>query len=140
MNLINFCIVLLIVLIFFAITYVYLVKNCIMPFALIHYNLTRNRHNKFNKNVAKEFIIEKINILRKKTYIELCKHYLDQHEYEQFTGKDGKEYYMQTSAFWDDKPDEVLRVWVDIHDEGWRSFFPMVECLLIDKDNNFIDE
>lgn len=93
-----------------------------------------------NNTIAKEIINRKLVLLRKKSYIELCKHYLEQHEYEQFTGKDGKEYYMKTSAFWDDKPDDILRVWINICDDGWRAFFPMVECFLIDKNNNFIDE
>lgn len=91
-----------------------------------------------NKKVANEIFEEKLIFLKQFNYEYLCK-YLTETKYETIIGTDGKEYQMQIQAFWDDKPNEVLRMWISIDDGGWRAFIPMNRCFLIDKNNNIID-
>lgn len=91
-----------------------------------------------NKIVVNEIFEEKLNSLKEFTYDYLCK-YLTETENKIVIGSDGKEYQVETLAFWDDKQNEVLRLWISIDDMGWRAFIPMNRCFLIDKDKEIID-
>ena len=47
---------------------------------------------------------------------------------------------MEILAFWDDKPNGVLRVRAALDDGGIRAYVPMIEDFLITPDGRFVGE
>ena len=66
---------------------------------------------------ATGILSEKIKLLRNLSYSTLLE-YQDckKHESLEITGMSGVKYYVEIQSFWDDKPNENLRVMVEIYD------------------------
>jgi len=56
------------------------------------------------------------------------------------SGPSGVVYQLEIQAFWDDKPNDVLRVRAAIDDKGIRAYMPMIEDFLIAPDGTFVGE
>lgn len=92
-----------------------------------------------NKIEAKEILAEQISKLRKLSYADLSKR-IDKVETFEVVGKSGVKYQLEIQFMWDAKPNNNLRVWVNIDDCGLRAFFPMTECFIISPEGKFIGE
>ena len=78
--------------------------------------------------------------LRRSTYSQLIERLLDKQETFERVGDSGTRYQFELQAFWDDKPDGNLRVFVLIDDRGWRAFAPLSVDFIRAPDGAFIDE
>ena len=76
---------------------------------------------------------------RAKTYGDLTALLGRQDTYE-VGGPSGVVYQLEIQAFWDDKPNDVLRVRAAIDDGGIRAFMPIIEDFLIAPDGHFVGE
>ena len=76
---------------------------------------------------------------RAKTYADLQSLLGRQDTYE-VSGPSGVVYQLEIQAFWDDKPNDVLRVRAAIDDGGIRAYMPMIEDFLIAADGTFVGE
>ena len=94
-----------------------------------------------NKIEAKAILVEEISKLRKLSYTDLSKR-IDKNETFEIVGKSGVKYQLEIQYMWDsqNKPNNNLRVWVNIDDGGWRAFIPMTECFIISPEGKFIGE
>ena len=88
---------------------------------------------------AKALLLKESAKYRAKSYNELKALLARQDTYE-INGPSGVVYQLEVQAFWDDKPNEVLRVSAAIDDKGVRAYMPMVEDFLIAADGAFVDE
>ncbi len=55
-------------------------------------------------------------------------------------GDSGVQYQLEVQAFWDDKPDNNIRVSVSIDDGGLRAFFPMTDDFIMSPSGAFVGE
>jgi hypothetical protein len=76
---------------------------------------------------------------RAKTYAHLSALIGRPDTYE-LRGPSGTVYQLELQAFWDDKPNDVLRVTLAIDDGGIRAYMPMIEDFLIAPDGRFVGE
>jgi hypothetical protein len=76
---------------------------------------------------------------RTKSYEDLLTLLVRQDCYE-VEGPSGVRYQLEIQAFWDGKPNDVLRVRAGIDDGGIRAFYPMMEDFLIAPDGRFVGE
>ena len=58
----------------------------------------------------------------------------------EFVADDGTECQVEISVFWDDKPNEDVRVIFSIDDGGWRAFVPVTDSFIIARDGSFVGE
>ena len=77
---------------------------------------------------------------RAKTYRELARDLLGKQDTYEAKGASGVTYYLEIQAFWDDKPQGVLRIRGAIDDGGIRAYLPLVEDFLLSPDGRFVDE
>lgn len=91
-----------------------------------------------DKVEAREILSEQINKLRKIPYNELLE-FQEPHT-EELVGGSGTTYQLEVQAFWDNKPNDSLRVMVSIDDGGWRSFVPLTDDFIIAPDGSFVGE
>ncbi len=49
-------------------------------------------------------------------------------------------YQIEIQAYWDDKPNENIRVMGSIDDGGWRAFSPLSDDFIKSPNNEFIGE
>jgi hypothetical protein len=92
-----------------------------------------------NSAEARAILLAESARYRAKSYKDLV--YLLEHQdcYE-VEGRSGARYQLEIQAFWDDKPNDVLRVMAGIDDAGIRAFSPMMEDFLIAPDGRFVGE
>lgn len=86
---------------------------------------------------AKALLLKESAKYRTKSYTEL-KALLGRQETYPVSGPSGVGYQLEIQVFWDDQPDEVLRVRAAIDDRGSRAFRPMVKDFLITPDGTVI--
>ncbi len=55
-------------------------------------------------------------------------------------GPSGTTYQVEVSAVWDNKPGGVLRLFFTIDDGGWRAFYPVTRCGLVEAEGTFDGE
>ena len=65
---------------------------------------------------------------------------LGRQDHYEVSGASGTLYQMKILAFWDDKPNGVLRVRAAIDDGGIRAYVPMIEDFLITPEGRFVGE
>lgn len=98
-----------------------------------------------DRREARAVAEERLSALRGQTYAELSARYsLDQGNeptWETAIGPSGVVYQLKLYAFWDDRPNRDLRVWVDA-DDGRKSAFrrPETVCFIIAPDGSFVGE
>ena len=73
--------------------------------------------------VADEIIGKELESLRKLPYSYLSA-LIGKPVTRKAAGPDGREYDIEVQAFWDDRPDEDLRVIVSVSDASWRAMLP----------------
>ena len=56
------------------------------------------------------------------------------------TAPSGKQYQVEVNFFWDDMPDENIRVMGAIDDGSWRSMIPLTDSFILSPDGKFIGE
>jgi hypothetical protein len=88
---------------------------------------------------AKALLLGESAKYRTKSYAELSTLVGHPDTYE-VKGASGVVYQLERQAFWDDKPNDVLRVRLAIDDGGIRAYFPMIEDFLISPDGQFVGE
>ena len=92
-----------------------------------------------NNVEARGIVVAESAKYRAKGYKDLFALLGHQDTYE-VSGASGTLYQMEVLAFWDDKPNGVLRVRVAIDDGGIRVYVPMIEDFLITPDGRFVGE
>jgi hypothetical protein len=88
---------------------------------------------------AKSVLLEESAKYRAKSYTDL-KSLLGHQETYEVSAPSGVVYQVEVQAFWDGKPNEVLRVRAAIDDKGQRAYVPMVEDFLVAADGTFVGE
>lgn len=92
-----------------------------------------------NSSEARAILLEAYAKYRAKSYEDLLTLLGHQDCYD-VEGPSGVRYQLEIQAFWDDKPNDVLRVRAAIDDRGIRAFYPMMEDFLIAPDGRFVGE
>ena len=92
-----------------------------------------------NNVEARGIVVAESAKYRAKGYKDLLALLGHQDHYE-VSGASGTLYQMEILAFWDDKPNGVLRVRGAIDDGGIRAYVPMIEDFLITPDGRFVGE
>jgi len=90
-----------------------------------------------DKEEATTLLQKKITELRSAPYSELTE-LLGNDDIEEVTAPSGKTYYLEPTAFWDDRQRGHIRVVVTIDDGGFRAFMPLSDDFIIDADGRFI--
>ncbi len=93
-----------------------------------------------DKDEARAVARARIDELRELSLLELRDRYFDDTETVEIQGPSGTTYQVETSAFWDGKKDDNLRVVVAIDDGGFRAFFPLSESFIVAPDGSFVGE
>ena len=88
---------------------------------------------------AKTLLLNESMKYRAKSYSDL-KRLLGRQDTYEVSGPSGIVYQLEVQAFWDDKPDDILRISAAIDDKGMRAYMPMIEDFLIAPDGTFVDE
>lgn len=94
-----------------------------------------------NKIEAKEILSEQITRLKRLSYTELLKFFGPVNiKVLELAGKSGKKYQVEIKSFWDDKPNQNLRVSVSIDDGGWRAWVPITDSFIVSPKANSFDD
>jgi hypothetical protein len=88
---------------------------------------------------ARTLLLEDSAKYRTKSYADLSALVGRPRTYE-VKGASGVVYQLELQAFWDDKPNDVLRVRLAIDDGGIRAYMPLSEDFLIAPDGHFVGE
>jgi hypothetical protein len=73
---------------------------------------------------AKWILLRRMAVLRQRPYAELVAMFGELIETE-VIGRSGAKYTVEMQVFWDDKPDENVRISGAIDDGGWSAFVPL---------------
>jgi hypothetical protein len=85
-----------------------------------------------NKAEAQEILSEQLARFSGRSHSELAQ-LVETHLVEtcEVRGGSGTMYQIEIQFFWDDRPDDAIRVIGGIDDRGTRPFFPLTDSLLI---------
>ena len=92
-----------------------------------------------NTEEARTLLKTELARYRVKRYDELVT-LIKSREHREILGASGTAYQLQIYAFWDAKPNDVLRVSAAIDDKGLRAYFPMTDDFLIAPSGEFVGE
>jgi len=92
-----------------------------------------------NSQEAKKIIADQLKPYREKPYSELIKMFKKPLTYE-VRGQSGTLYQIEIQAFWDDSPNENIRIMGLIDDGGLRAFFPISDGFIKSPIDTFIGE
>jgi hypothetical protein len=92
-----------------------------------------------NKAEARSILHAELLKYRAKNYPDLL-YLLERQDCFEVKGSSGVLYQLEIQAFWDAKPNDILRVQGSIDDRGLRAFFPLVEDFLITPAGQLIGE
>ena len=92
-----------------------------------------------NKTEARSVLRAELAKYRAKSYPDLL-YLLKSQDCSEVKGPSGVLYQIEITAFWDAKPNDILRVRGAIDDRGLRAFFPLVEDFLITPMGQFVDD
>ena len=93
-----------------------------------------------DKAEAQRIARDRLGELRKLSYEELRKRFLDQPDTIEVRGSSGTTYQVETEALWDADEGGDLRVSVAVDDGGWRAFVPLTDDFIVSPDGSFVDE
>lgn len=96
-----------------------------------------------NKAEARRLAVDALDPLRALSYGELVAEYLKRSDTVQVEGRDGVEYNLEVTAYWDDRKKRTLRVLACVDDGSlrWGLFSTSVcEDFIIGPDGAFIGE
>ena len=83
-----------------------------------------------DRDVSNELREEELAALKTRSYDDLRK-MIDHPVTRTALGRDGMEYQIEVTVFWDTTPGGDLRVIVAIDDGGWRAILPRSESFLV---------
>ena len=89
---------------------------------------------------ARAVLIQELARYRARSYSELVHELLGKQDTYEVKSSTGIKYQVEIQAFWDDKPNDILRVMGAIDDGGIRAYVPMTEDFLIAPTGEFIGE
>lgn len=93
-----------------------------------------------DKDEAREILTEALAPYRTQTY-ELLQRLIEEQDLVSITADSGVEYELEFHAVWDDRPGGNIRVFGEIGDGGWRTwFFPPCESFIVAPDGTFVGE
>ena len=92
-----------------------------------------------DKAEAKSILAFELSKYRQKSYSDLIG-LIDRTEGLESHAPSGTRYQLKFFAAWDDKPNEVLRVFGAIDDGGWRAYSPLTDSFLMKPDGTFLGE
>ena len=93
-----------------------------------------------NKKEASQVGLRYLEQFRDMPYAALIPLMSRQPETVEVRGPSGTLYQIELDVFWDDRPNEVIRVQAAIDDGGLRAFVPLVEEFLRAPDGSFMGE
>ena len=94
-------------------------------------------------------------LLRKKHYLPILKPIVEEYRKRNYEfwlqhidkepivftkTKNNIEFQIEICAFWDDKPNENIRIMISIDDSGLRAYSPVTNDFIISPSNEFIGE
>ncbi len=89
---------------------------------------------------ARAVLSQELARYRAKSYGELVRQLLGKQDTYEVRSSSGVKYQLEIQAFWDDKPNDVLRIMGAIDDGGVRAYVPVSEDFLIAPTGEFIGE
>lgn len=92
-----------------------------------------------DKKEIKEILSVQLNKLRSFSYAELSAR-IDKIDAFEVIGKSGTRYQLEVQYFWDHKPNDSVRVVVNVDDGGIRAFVPVTDSFIISAEGRFIGE
>ena len=93
-----------------------------------------------NKIEAKGIIKNKINEFREKPYSELIEMIDSEPVVYEIEARSGALYQIEFQSFWDDKPNDDVRVIGSIDNGKWSAFKPLSEDFIKNSENEFMGE
>ena len=93
-----------------------------------------------NTDEAKQILAHKLAEYRTLTYKQLAEKVDQRSDRYSVTAPSGVLYQVVIHMFWDDKPNEVVRVNGSIDDSGWRAYLPLTDSFLAAPDGSFVGE
>ena len=93
-----------------------------------------------NKDEAKKIITSELDQYRAKPYSELVRMIDCEPVTKEHHGSSGQWYQIEVEAFWDDKPNENIRVIGSIDDGGWRAYCPLNSDFIKSPSDQFVGE
>ena len=84
-----------------------------------------------DRDEARQVFAQEMADLTRRSYQELVDVLLNKPQTVEKTGPSGTRYQVELEAWWDEKPNGVLRVTGAIDDGGLRAFAPLTESLLV---------
>jgi hypothetical protein len=88
---------------------------------------------------AKAVLASELGKYRSRSYAELRERIGSQDDFVA-AAPSGKQYQLEVEFFWDDKPDQNLRVMAAIDDGGWRAMIPLTDSFILSPDGKFVGE
>jgi hypothetical protein len=92
-----------------------------------------------NKLEARQLLKEELAKWRQKSHAELAG-LMGQSHHAEVRSSSGRLYQVEIEVFWDDKPDDNIRVSGSIDDGGWRAFVPLTDSFILSPNGTFVDE
>ena len=86
-----------------------------------------------DRDEAKKLLTEELKLLAARRYDELAA-LIKHDDVKTLKGPSGTTYQVESSIFWDAKPNGNLRIVASIDDGGWRAFVPLTNSLIMKPD------
>ncbi len=93
-----------------------------------------------NTQEAKKIIADQLKSYREKPYSELIKMIKQKPLTYEIRGQSGTLYQIEIEAFWDDRPNEDIRIMGSIDDGGLRAYSPISDDFIKSPTDEFVGE
>jgi hypothetical protein len=88
---------------------------------------------------AQTILSSELQRYRQKQYSDLAR-LVDNSERKEIIGKSGARYQLVISGYWDDKPNEDVRIIAAIDDGGRSAWIPMTDSFILSSSGKFVGE
>jgi hypothetical protein len=92
-----------------------------------------------NREEATLLLSSELAHYRTKTYQQISE-LVDMQEIREVAGKSGAVYTVEVSAYWDDEPNQDIRVIASISDGGKSAYVPMTDDFILSPTGRFVGE
>jgi hypothetical protein len=96
--------------------------------------------SQMNTQEAKKIIADQLKPYREKSYSELVKMVKQQPLTYEVRGQSGALYQIEIQAFWDDRPNDNIRIMGSIDDGGLRAYSPLSDDFIKSPTDEFVGE
>ena len=93
-----------------------------------------------NTTEARDILRSELERYRRKPYSELVRMVDADSINRETTASSGTEYQTEIQVFWNDKPNENVRVIGSVDDGGWRAYFPLCDGFIKSPRDEFVGE